>query len=64
MFLPRLLQKFATLLPTYHLSQMMLHTLGYASTGSNTSHWFGLIGFALIMLGIAAMAFRRLEQTT
>lgn len=64
MFLPRLLQKFAALLPTYHLSQMMLHTLGYASAGSNTSHWFGLIGFALIMLGIAAIAFRRLEQTS
>jgi ABC-2 type transport system permease protein len=64
MFLPRLLQKFAALLPTYHLSQMMLNILGYASTGSNTSHWPGLVGFALIMLGIAAIAFRRLEQTS
>jgi ABC-2 type transport system permease protein len=61
-FLPHLLQKVATLLPTYHLAQLMLSTFGYASAGTATNHWFGLLGFTLIMLGIGAIAFRRLEQ--
>ncbi len=64
MFLPHFLQRFATLLPTYHLAQLMLRAFGYASAGTTTSHWFGLLGFTLIMLGIAAIAFRRLEQNS
>ncbi len=62
MLLPHLLQKFALLLPTYHLSQLVLACFGYASAGSATSHWLGLLGFTLVMLGIAAIAYRRLEQ--
>jgi ABC-2 type transport system permease protein len=64
MFLPRFLQKFATFLPTYHLAQLMLSTFGYASAGTASSHWFGLFGFTLIMLGTAVIAFRRLEQNS
>jgi ABC-2 type transport system permease protein len=62
MMLPHVLQKFALLLPTYHLAQLMLSTLGYPSAGTSTSHWFGLLGFTLLMLGVASLAFRRLEQ--
>ena len=62
MFLPHFLQRFATLLPTYHLAQLMLSTFGYSSAGTTSSHWFGLLGFTLIMLGTAAIAFRRLEE--
>jgi uncharacterized membrane protein len=29
-----------------------------------TSHWLGLLGFTLVMLGIATIAFRRLEQNS
>jgi ABC-2 type transport system permease protein len=64
MFLPHFLQKVAVLFPTYHLGQLMLGAFGYASTGSTLSHWYGLLGFTLLMLGIAAFAQRRLEQNS
>ncbi len=62
--LPHVLQTFALLLPTYHLSQLVLACLGYASAGTAASHWLGLLGFTLVMLGIAAIAYRRLEQNS
>ena len=64
MMLPHILQRFALLLPTYHLAQLMLRAFGFESAGSATSHWLGLLSFALIMLGIAAFAFRRLESNS
>jgi ABC-2 type transport system permease protein len=64
MFLPKLLQHFAVVLPTYHVAQLMLGAFGYAATGSTLSHWIGLLGFTLLMLGIAWAAFRRLEQNS
>jgi ABC-2 type transport system permease protein len=64
MFLPNLMQKIAVLMPTYHLSQLMLGAFGYASTGTTLSHWYGLLGFTLLMLGIAGIAMRRLEQNS
>ncbi len=64
MFLPHLLQKAAVLLPTYHLGQLMLGAFGYANSGSNLSHWYGLLGFTLLMLGIAGIALRRIEQNS
>jgi len=62
MFLPKLLQHFAVVLPTYHVAQLMLSAFGYAYAGSTMSHWLGLLGFTLLMLGIAWLGFRRLEQ--
>jgi ABC-2 type transport system permease protein len=62
MFLPKLLQHFAVVLPTYHVAQLMLSAFGYAYAGSTMSHWLGLLGFTLLMLGIAWIGFRRLEQ--
>jgi len=64
MFLPHFLQTMAVLFPTYHLGQLMLGAFGYASTGTTLSHWFGLLGFTLLMLGVAAIALRRLEQNS
>jgi ABC-2 type transport system permease protein len=64
MMLPHVMQEFALLLPTYHLSQLMLGAFGYASAGSTSSHWFGLLGFTLLMLGIAWIAFRRFEENS
>ena len=64
MMLPHIMQKFALVLPTYHLAQLALGTFGYASSGSSASHWFGLLGFSLVMLGIASIAFRKLEQNS
>lgn len=64
MFLPKILQTFATLLPTYHLAQLMLSAFGFNSTGTTSSHWLGLLGFTMVMLGIAIIAFRRREEGT
>jgi ABC-2 type transport system permease protein len=64
MMLPHVLQRFALALPTYHLAQLMLRILGYPSAGSLTSHWFGLLGFTLLMLGVAILAFRRREENS
>lgn len=64
MMLPHIMQKFALLLPTYHLSQLVLASFGYPSAGTASSHWLGLLGFTLIMLGIATIAFRRIEQNS
>jgi ABC-2 type transport system permease protein len=62
MFLPKLLRQFAVVTPTYHAAQLMLGAFGFPAAGSTSSHWLGLLGFTLIMLGIAWIAFRRLEQ--
>ena len=64
MFLPHFMQTIAVLMPTYHLGQLMLGAFGYASTGTTLSHWCGLLGFTLLMLGIAAAALRRLEKNS
>jgi ABC-2 type transport system permease protein len=60
--LPAPVKAVAPLLPTFHLAQLMLSIFHYPSTGTTSSHWFGLLGFTLIMLGIAAIAFRRHER--
>jgi ABC-2 type transport system permease protein len=64
MFLPKFLQQFALVLPTYHLGQLTLGIFGYQSSGSTASHWLALAGFTLVMLGVAAIAFRRNEQNS
>lgn len=64
MFLPHFMQTIAVLMPTYHLGQLMLGAFGYASTGTALRHWYGLLGFTLLMLGIAASALRRLERNS
>lgn len=64
MMLPHIMQKLAVVLPTYHLAQLALGVFGYASSGSAASHWFGLLGFSMVMLGIASLAFRKLEQNS
>ena len=64
MMLPHILQRFAVLLPTYHLAQLMLKAFGYPSAGTASSHWLGLLGFTLLMLGVAWIAFRRSEQNS
>lgn len=62
--MPVALQKLALVLPTYHLAQLMLGVLGAPSRGSDASHWLGLLGFILLMLGVALLALRRIEQNS
>lgn len=62
--LPHWLQVIAPWLPTYHLAQLMQSVFGYQSPNSSpAAHVFALIGFTLIMLGIATIAFQRREQS-
>ena len=63
-YLPKALKTAAPLLPTFHLAQLQLHSLGAPANGSTLSHWIGLGSFTLIMLGIAIFAFRRREQNS
>lgn len=60
--LPHVLQKTAPLLPTYHVGQLMLRTLGYPTSGTAASHWSYLLGFTMVVLGLASLAFRRREE--
>jgi ABC-2 type transport system permease protein len=61
-FMPHWLQGIAPLLPTYHLSQIMLSVFHYNDTMSLTTHWNALIGFTLLMLGFGRLIFHRKEQ--
>jgi len=61
-FMPHWLQGIAPLLPTYHLSQIMLSIFHYNDSMSLTTHWNALIGFTLLMLGFSRLIFHRKEQ--
>ncbi len=61
--LPHVLQAIAPFLPAYHLSQLMLTIFGFQLRGSNAAtHWAGLTGFTLLMLGASWAVFHRAEQ--
>lgn len=61
MFLPKLMQKFALVLPPYHLSQLALSVVGAGRHEANWGHWQVLIAFTLICLGFAYWGFLRDE---
>ena len=61
-YLPHWLQRAAVVLPTYHLAQLMLRIFGYADHTSAVSHWMGLAGFTMVMLGTSWLVFNRAQQ--
>jgi len=61
--LPRFLQRFAPMLPPFHLGQLALGVVG-AGQGVPLQHWEALIGFALLCLGIARIGFQRDERAS
>lgn len=61
-YLPHWLQRIAPALPTYHLAQLMLNIFGYANSASMASHWTGLVGFTMLMLGLSWLIFNRAQQ--
>jgi ABC-2 type transport system permease protein len=63
-FLPKILQHIAPVFPTFHLAQLMYGSLGAESLGTTASHWMGLLGFTILMLGVTWLAFRRIEQNS
>lgn len=59
--LPKWMQHAAPWLPTYHLAQLMLRVLGYAQPHEALKHVVALLGFAMLFLGCAWVAFARSE---
>jgi ABC-2 type transport system permease protein len=59
--LPKWIQHFAPWLPTYHLAQLMLRVIGYASPTDTMRHIFALVGYTLLFLGCAWIAFARAD---
>jgi ABC-2 type transport system permease protein len=59
--LPKWMQHAAPWLPTYHLAQLMLRTIGYAQPAETMRHIAALLGFAMLFLGCAWAAFARSE---
>jgi ABC-2 type transport system permease protein len=60
--LPKWLQHLASWLPTYHLSQLMLRVFGYAQPGTTAAQQVvALLGFTLVFLGCAWIAFARAD---
>jgi ABC-2 type transport system permease protein len=62
--LPNFLQKFAVILPTYHLKQLMLSVFNFEDAGKPAYHWLGLAIFTVVMLFAAGYAFNRREQNS
>ena len=61
--LPKFLQAIAPYLPAYHLSQLMLTIFHFQVRGASAwTHWAGLSGFTLLMLGASWAVFHRAEQ--
>lgn len=59
--LPKWIQHFAPWLPTYHLAQLMLRVIGYVQPGTGAGNVFALVGFSLLFLGCAWIAFARAD---
>lgn len=62
MFLPKVLQKIALVLPPYHLSQVALGVVGAGTHESAIRHWEALAAFTLICLGVARIGFQRDQE--
>ena len=62
MFLPKVVQKIALLLPPYHLSQLALGVVGSGARESAGAHWEALAAFTMICLGIARIGFQRDQE--
>lgn len=63
--LPPAFRMVAKFLPPFHLSQLALNSLGIGSNPTSAwGHVYALIGFALVFLGLAWIAYRRDEGKT
>ena len=59
MFVPKFIQKFAVVLPPYHLSQLAFNLVGAGRGGPASAHWETLAGFTLLCMGVAWMGHQR-----
>jgi len=59
MFLPKIMQQIAVVMPPYHLAQLALGIVGAGSHEPNAAHWEMLAAFTMICLGVARIGFQR-----
>src|SRR5215471_14201064 len=62
MFLPKVVQKIALVLPPYHLSQLALGVVGSGTHEPAIRHWEVLAAFTMICLGVARIGFHRDQE--
>lgn len=62
MFLPKLVQQAAHVMPPYHLSQLALGVVGAGAHESIVVHWEWLVAFTMICLGVARIGFQRDQE--
>jgi ABC-2 type transport system permease protein len=62
MFLPKVLQQIAHVLPAYHVSQLALEVVGAGAHESAALHWEVLAAFTMICLGVARIGFQRDQE--
>jgi len=62
MFLPKVVQKIALVLPAYHLSQLALGVVGSGTHEPALGHWEVLAAFTMICLGVARIGFQRDQE--
>jgi len=62
MFLPKILQQIAHVLPPYHLAQLALGVVGAGTHESTAVHWEVLVAFTAICLGVARIGFQRDQE--
>src|SRR5579859_1213479 len=62
MFLPKVVQQIALVLPPFHLSQLALGVVGAGTHTSNATHWEVLAAFTMICLGVARIGFQRDQE--
>ena len=61
-FMPHWLQDIATMLPTYHLSQLALGIVHMHARGSLTDHLVYLVAFTMVCLAFAVHGWRRIRD--
>ena len=62
MFLPKIVQKIAFVMPAYHLSQLALGVVGGGQHEPAATHWEVLLAFTMICLGVARIGFQRDQE--
>lgn len=62
MFLPKVVQKIALVLPPYHLSQLALNVVGWGTKEAAIRHWEVLAAFTMICFGVARIGFQRDQE--
>ena len=60
-FLPHWLQIVAPFLPAYHFGQMGFEIIGYGNSAAFMGHFYGLLGFTFVFLGLSWLLFNRTD---